>query len=924
MRSAFIGLFCSVVAANVCAQPSGERVRLAGHIHPKARPEFDQGRLEPSWPLTHLTLELAPSAAQKADLERLLVRQQTPGSPEYHHWLTPEQYAQRFGASDAEIAQLSAWLQSQGLKVTSVARGRNWIAFDGSAAEVESAFQTELNRYRVAGELHFANATAPSIPAGFSGRVGAIRGLHDFRAKPRARGRIIPDYTSGRTGVHYVVPDDVATIYDIGPLYSAGVNGAGQSIAVAGQSQIVLSNIQLFRSAYGLPPSTPQTVLVPGSANPGVISGDADESHLDVEWAGAVARNASIIFVYSTDVMQSIQYAIDQALAPVLTSSYGECEPETFTADAEAMRNWAQQANAEGITWFAASGDNGAEDCNNSQHPGLAVDLPASIPEVTGVGGTEFSEGSGNYWNANNTATGASALSYIPEVAWNDPTGCSGGAAASGGGKSILWTKPSWQTGTGVPADGARDVPDVAINASCAHDAYLFYTGGALQGSGGTSFGAPIFAGIAALLNQYLTSSGAQASGGLGNINPRLYWLAQASSGAFHDITSGNNILAAAACPPFNRGTCTPSSSGGYTAGVGYDQVTGLGSVDVAELVNAWTGASNGPPTSEVSVNLVSSESSAALSDTVFLIATVTGANGSTPAGAVEFAAGSTVLGSAPLVGSAGVATATLAVSGSQLAPGGTISASYSGSSASVGVSVSASGGGSGGKPSISGVANAASFRQAFAPGELISIFGTQLAGTTELDSALPLPETMSGVAATINGEAAPLLYVSPGQVNLQIPYEVPVGSNATVTLNNNGQVASQSISIAAAAPGIFFANGAVDAVDANGAVVSSAKSGQVISIFITGAGAVSPAIATGAAPSSQTAVANLPNPAQTTTVSIGNVNAPIQFAGIAPGLVGVLQINIQVPTGVALGAQPVVVTIGGVSSAPATLTITN
>src|SRR5215467_11915372 len=215
MRARLIALCVSLLAATLQAQSPARRVALAGQVHPKARPEFDQGREEPSRELTHLTLELELSAAQKADLEQLLVEQQTPGSPEYHRWLTPEQYAQRFGASDSDIAQLSAWLQSHGLTVTSVARGRNWIAFDGSAAQVESAFQTQLNRYLVDGELHFANAAAPSIPAPFSRAVAAVRGLHDFRAKPNARRHPVPDFTSTRSGTHYVVPDDLATIYDI-------------------------------------------------------------------------------------------------------------------------------------------------------------------------------------------------------------------------------------------------------------------------------------------------------------------------------------------------------------------------------------------------------------------------------------------------------------------------------------------------------------------------------------------------------------------------------------------------------------------------------------------------------------------------------------------------------------------------------------
>ncbi|HEY7387521.1 MAG TPA: protease pro-enzyme activation domain-containing protein [Bryobacteraceae bacterium] len=902
---------------NLLAQPSriarraadNERVSLIGHIHPKARPEFDRGRVSPSLTLTHLTLEISPSAAQKADLEQLLIQQGTPGSPNYHRWLTPEEYAQRFGASDADIAEIGAWLQSHGLTVTSVARGHNWIAFDGAAAQVESAFGTELNRYLVSGELHFANATQPSIPAAFSGIVTAVRGLHDFRARPFAH-RLAPNYTSARTGSHYVVPDDLATIYDIAPLYGAGLSGAGQTLAVVGQSQIVLSNVQQFRSAYGLPANDPQTLLVPGSRDPGVVTDDVDEAHLDVEWSGAVARGAHVLFVYAADVMQAAQYAIDQRLAPVLSISYGSCEPETFSADAMAMRNWARQANAEGITWFAASGDNGAADCNDAEDPGAAVDLPASIPEVTGVGGTEFQEGSGQYWNTTNSATGASALSYIPEIAWND-SAAAGSPDGTGGGASVLFPKPSWQTGPGVPGDNARHVPDIALNASNEHDSYLVYSGGALQGFGGTSFGSPIFAGVAALLNQYLSSPG------LGNVNPNLYSLAQTAPSAFHDITAGNNIVTVA-CPPRSRAGCSATPVG-YTAGVGYDQATGLGSVDVAKFFSAWNGAgAPGPPSSDVSVTLVTSKASVAATDVVDLIASVVGLNGATPTGSVEFTAGNIVLGSVALVGSAGAATATLVVNGSQLVSGAVVTASYSGSSASVSIGVSSSGQGANAAPSLSAVTNAASYKQSYAPGELVTLWGAQLAQTTQLDSAIPLPLTMSGLAATVNGVAAPLLYVSSGQVNLQIPYETPVGAGATVTLNNNGRVSSQSIAITASAPGIFM--------DSSGTVANhpSAKAQDVIDIYVTGAGAVSPGIATGAAPSPPTPLASLPVPAQNTTVTVGNVTAPIQFIGIPPGLVGVVQINILVPSGLPLGAQPVVVTVGGVASAPALLSIAN
>src|ERR1700722_18085761 len=237
-------------------------------------------------------------------------------------------------------------------------------------------------------------------------------------------------------------------------------------------------------------------VLVPGSANPGsdAASGDLAESDLDLEWGGAVARNSSLIFVYSSDVMTSLQYAIDQNLAPVVSISYGGCEPETPPSEYRGFVAYAQ-----GITWFAASGDDGAADCNDAQNPGLAVDLPGSVPEVTSVGGSEYVEGAGTYWTISNTANGASALSYIPETTWNDSVE-DGEPSASGGGASILFSKPSWQTVSGVPGDNARHVPDVSLNASADHDGYFVYTGGKLEVYGGTSIDAPSFAGLTALL----------------------------------------------------------------------------------------------------------------------------------------------------------------------------------------------------------------------------------------------------------------------------------------------------------------------------------------------------------------------------------------------------------------------------------------
>ncbi len=216
----------------------------------------------------------------------------------------------------------------------------------------------------------------------------------------------------------------------------------------------------------------------------------------------------------------------------------------------------------------------------------------------------------------------------------------------------------------------------------------------------------------------------------------------------------------------------------------------------------------------------------------------------------------------------------------------------------------------------IFGLVNSASFTQAYAPGMILSVFGWQLAPSTAAASNVPLPASMAGVDAAVNGVAAPLYYVSPGQLNLQIPYETAVNVPATLQINNNGQAATQTFPVAAAAPGVF--------TDQTGAIVpnGSAMRGQITTLFVTGAGGMTPPIPTGAAPAAGTPVAGLPQPAQTTIMTVGGFGALIDFIGVPPGLVGVIQINFQVPSGVGIGPQPVVVTIGGVAGPAAILSI--
>jgi len=923
-KAAYGALVCAFLLCSARAEPdrltaaidNNRRVLLAGHVHPLLHGATDLGPMEPSAELPHLTLLLKPSAAQQTDLEQLLARQQDPASPDYHRWLPPEEYAARFGVSQADIDKIAAWLRQQGLTVLSVARARNAIDFRGSVSQIERAFAPRIHRYQVNGQAHYANAVEPTIPAALDGVAAAIRGLHDFRLRPSSRRSLHPRDTLF-DGSHQLAPDDFATIYDLQPLYAAGINGAGQKLAVAGQTQIELSDIQQFRSHFNLPANDPQVLLVPNTRDPGISHSDLSEADLDIELSGAVARNASIIYVYSLDVMDALTYAIDQNLAPVVSISYGSCELQTSTVDANSMRSLAQQGNAQGITWVSATGDSGAADCFGGNSPetndSMSVDLPAGVPEVTGVGGTEFNEGSVTYWSSTDTANHASALSYIPEMAWND-SAMDGTPSAGGGGASTLFTKPSWQTGPGVPNDGARDVPDVSLSASADHDGYEIFSGGSVQVVGGTSVGAPSMAGIAALLNQYLVANGIQASPGLGNINPRLYALGQTS--AIHDITTGNNMVVP--CGPHNL-HCMASPIG-YDAGPGYDQATGLGSIDAYNLITAWgAGASTGR--GAVTLSASASTGNITFSDTVTVTVTVAGSNAGTPTGTVAFSLAGGSLGTATLSGNSGTANATLKLAGFQLAAGAnTIAIQYNGdnsyleASTSVAITITSA---AIGTPAINGVANGASFAQAFAPGGILSIFGTQLAPATGIALSVPLPSQLAGVTVSINGQTAPLYYVSSTQLNVQIPYGLPANSMVALAVDNNGQSGSSSFLVSGAAPGIFTFQGGAPVPYVSG------KQGQEIVLYLTGAGAVTPFVATGAAPVGGTPLAGLPVPQGSVSVTVGNIAAKTYFAGIPWGLVGVLQINYQVPPTAPLGPQPVVVTIGGVASQPATLQVT-
>jgi subtilase family serine protease len=626
---------CAVASPFLAAQAPAPRIRseisnsqmspVKGSSQPLSQRGTDAGRMPADSRVRGMSIVFGRSAAQQADLEALIASQRDPSSPLFHQWLTPDQFANRFGMAQSDIQKVQAWLEQQGFAVDSVARSRTFIRFSGNVNQVEQAFRTEMHYYKVDGQQRFAPSTELSVPAAMAPTIHSIRNLSDFRPRPmHARANIRRPksaFTSGVSGSVFFTPADIATVYNLKPLYSGGINGAGQSIAVVGQSGVTVSDIQNFQKAAGLTVKDPTLVLVPGTGSSTIFSGgDEAESELDLEWAGAIAPGADLYFVYtggSTNysAFDSIVYSIDERIASIISISYGACET---ALNGFSLESSLAQAAAQGQSVVAASGDQGSTACSGDtsngltqdQQFGMAVNYPASSPYVTGIGGTEISADNSTstnstYWLAQSTSDVlSSAKTYIPELAWNDGSAQSG-LSASGGGASALFDKPAWQKGVpGIPNDSKRDVPDIAVYSSPAFPGFLYCTSDqsswnteapAQQAScndgfrdsattdltvaGGTSFGAPIFAGTIALLNQK-----AGYVNGQGLVNPTLYALASDSAtyaSVFHDVTSGNNNCNAGS-------TYCGTTTTGFKAGTGYDQVTGLGSVDADSLASAW------------------------------------------------------------------------------------------------------------------------------------------------------------------------------------------------------------------------------------------------------------------------------------------------------------------------------------------------
>ena len=625
-KPAFLFLFsCLFLLNSTCAfgqatprvvekVDNSKRVTLTGNVHPLARAEFDRGAVDNALPLKRILMLLQRGDDQEAALQTLMEQQQDKGSANYHLWLSPEQFGAQYGPADADVQAVAQWLQTQGFTIEKVYTGKTVIEFSGSAAQVQNAFSATIHNYEVNGKTYVANANDPQIPAALAPVVAGIVSLNNFPRQSHIRLADQARKIVGRTGLqplftlpnpggtfYGVGPADFATIYNSKGLIGAGNDGTGQTIAVVGGTNINVADVQAFRQTFGLSANFTSSNIILNGEDPGVTSVDEEgEADLDVQWSGAVAPGATIDFVVSESTSASAGidlsalYIIEYNLAGVMSESYGACEAAIGSGGNAFYNSLWEQAAAQGITAILSAGDAGSAGCDDFNTAtvatqGLAVSGMASTPYNVATGGTDFDQVNkwSTYWSStNNSTTGESALSYIPEIPWNQNcaqislTGCAADVpqgwlniVAGSGGSSTVYSKPKWQMGVnGMPNDSRRDLPDLSLFASPGFDGsgYIVCIGtgketGASQCTaatagdftfsivGGTSASTPAFAGIMALVNQYQSTHGGSAR--QGNANYTLYPLskksgasctssaAEATTCIFNDVTKGNSIL---------------------------------------------------------------------------------------------------------------------------------------------------------------------------------------------------------------------------------------------------------------------------------------------------------------------------------------------------------------------------------------------
>lgn len=713
---AAIGVVALTCAVSAQAQPQirgavneANRVTLEGNVRPEVTAANDRGRVADNFRLDGMQLLLQRSPDKEAQLTSLIDQLHDSSSKLYQQWLTADDIAQRFGTDPQDRKTVENWLSSHGFSVDSESNNGMIISFSGTAGQIASAFHTEIHKLSINGIQRFANVSDPQIPAAFAPVVAGIVSLHNFppqmmhttpmtedqrnaamKAHPRAT------FSCGNNTCIGVTPSDLATIYNLNPVFNSGVTGKGVTLVVIEDTYVFKpADWTTFRKKLGLAgyKSGSFTEVAPSgktSCSKPSVNGAEGEAILDAEWASAAAPNAAIKLAACADTsttfggLLALENIIDgKSPPPVISMSYGECEAGSGAAANKAFDTIFKQGVAEGISIFVSSGDNDAAVCDNrNANPSIAkygIEVNgwgSSIYDVS-VGGTDFAdtfEGtSKNYWSSKNTSTYGSAKSYVPEIPWNDscgsaltaafakaigfggngkpygskglcnvafqagsslvnivggsggPSACATGKPASGspqGGSCKGYAKPAWQQGfLGNPADKVRDLPDVSLFAadpSVWGHTYLFCDsdGGGCTGaptkwdeSGGTSFASPIWAGFQALIVQK------EKGKAQGNPSPELYKLAAKEYGKsgdakcnstgktiattciFYDVTAGDDD---AVCEKGGLDCYVPSGQVGvlstnkkkyapaFSTGVGWDFATGIGTVNVANLIKNW------------------------------------------------------------------------------------------------------------------------------------------------------------------------------------------------------------------------------------------------------------------------------------------------------------------------------------------------
>ncbi|HTV60417.1 MAG TPA: protease pro-enzyme activation domain-containing protein [Verrucomicrobiae bacterium] len=684
-------------------------VTLSGNTRPEVTPANDRGPVADDLQMNHMYMLLNRTPEQTQAAANLVNELHDANSPMYHQWLTPDEIAARFGPSEGDVQAVSDWLESHGFTVNTVYPSDGVIDFSGSAGSIREAFHTEIHNLSVKGQHHIANVSDPKIPAALAPAIQGIVSMNDFRPHPAMKPRSA--YTINAI-YQALVPGDLETIYNINPLYAHGVSGQGQTVVVVEDTDLyTTADWYTFRKTFGLAQKFPQGSLSQihpqpsrgffsggPCADPGV-NGDDSEAAVDVEWASAAAPSAAIVLASCADTNANFGGFIalqnlltGRGLAPAIVSiSYLESESYLGSSSNAYINQLYQLAVLEGVSVFTAAGDAGADTSDQfsiAAVSGLNVSGFASTAYDVAVGGTDFGDAflgsTASYWSATNGPYYNSALSYIPEIPWNDscasqlitlvlgfsqsygPTGScnstigeeflgviggSGGPSScaygnptiSGvvGGSCAGYPKPFFQQVYGNPRDRVRDVPDVSLFAGngvwghyyviCYTDPTPGYYGAPCvvppagtpadwSGGGGTSFAAPILAGIQAIINQ--TSEPRQ-----GNPDYVYYQLAseeygykgdsscnstlgnQTSAGCvFYDLTLGDDdvnclplVANGVTLGSFNcyydgatngvLSTSTHSYKPAYVTAPGYDYPSGIGSVNAFNLARSWPGS---------------------------------------------------------------------------------------------------------------------------------------------------------------------------------------------------------------------------------------------------------------------------------------------------------------------------------------------